>query len=246
MMNRHDRNLLIGIVLIFLAILCATFVVRAVQDMIVQKAETQKVVLENVYDTPSYKVDNIEYCGINDGWYEGCAEYACGVMLLSAYDRTSTIPMLLEATTFSKDDKDFVYKYIGDINSEGVIYPKGLVITINKYLSRNKDYGKIHAQNISHEGWSYIRANVDLGIPVACWVTKDMQEPEQTDKTFENYTLYKDVNCVVITDINQDGDSVTYLDPYNNRGKKSIDIATFVDVWEKCGGMAMKIDSATI
>ena len=246
MMNRHDRNLLIGIVLIFLAILCATFVVRAVQDMIAQKAETKKAVLETIYDTPSYKVDNIEYCGISDGWYEGCAAYACGVMLLSAYGRTSTIPMLLETTTFSKDDEDFVYEYIGDINSEGVIYPKGLVITINKYLSGNKDYGEIHAQNISHEGWSYIKANVNLGIPVACWVTKDMQEPEQTDKTFENYTLYKDVNCVVIIDINQDSDSVVYLDPYNNRGKKTIDIATFVDTWEKCGGMAMKIDSATI
>ena len=246
MMNRHDRNLLIGIVLIFLAILCATFVVRAVQDMIAQKAETKKAVLETIYDTPSYKVDNIEYCGISDGWYEGCAAYACGVMLLSAYGRTSTIPMLLETTTFSKDDEDFVYEYIGDINSEGVIYPKGLVITINKYLSGNKDYGEIHAQNISHEGWSYIKANVNLGIPVACWVTKDMQELEQTDKTFENYTLYKDVNCVVIIDINQDSDSVVYLDPYNNRGKKTIDIATFVDTWEKCGGMAMKIDSATI
>ena len=246
MMNRHDRNLLIGIVSIFLAILCAAFVVRAVQDTLAQQAEPKKAVLETVCDTPSYIVDNIEYCGIGDGWYEGCAAYACGVMLLSAYGRISTIPMLLEATTFSKDDKDFVYKYIGDINSEGVIYPKGLVITINKYLSKNKDYGKIHAQNISHEGWSYIMANVNLGIPVACWVTKDMQEPEQTDKTFENYTLYKDVNCVVVIDINQDNDSVTYLDPYNDRGKKSIDIATFVDIWEKCGGMAMKIDSATI
>lgn len=246
MMNRHDKNLLIGIVLIFLAILCAAFAVRAVQDVIAQQAEPKKAVLETVCDTPSYIVDNIEYCGIGDGWYEGCAEYACGVILLSAYGRTSTIPMLLEATTFSKDDKDFVYKYIGDINSEGVIYPKGLVITINKYLSKNKDYGKIHAQNISHEGWSYIMANVNLGIPVACWVTKDMQEPEQTDKTFENYTLYKDVNCVVVIDINQDSNSVTYLDPYNDRGKQSIDIAAFVDVWEKCGGMAMKIDNATI
>lgn len=246
MMNRHDRNLLIGIVLIFLAILCAAFMFRAVQDMIAQKVETKKVVLENVYDTPSYIADNIEYCGINDGWYEGCAAYACGVMLLSAYGRTSTIPILLETTTFSKDNTDFVYEYIGDINSEGVIYPKGLVMTINKYLSENKDYGEIHAQNISHEGWSYITANVNLGIPVACWVTKDMQEPEQTDKTFENYTLYKDVNCVVIIDTNQDNNSVTYLDPYNNRGKKSIDIAAFVDIWEKCGGMAMKIDSTTI
>lgn len=242
-MNKQDWQVLCGIIVGFIIFLCIAFVFNTL-DNLDRKTLPREPEIATVYDTPASRTDQIEYFYTEQGWYKGCAEFACAAMLLSAYNYPTSIPMLLEFTEFS--DTDFVYCYRGNVNDSGTIFSEGLVYAVNSFLDSIEGHD-IQAYALVESQWSVVEKNVRNGIPVACWVTSDMELPTFIDGiVYDRYSLYDNENCVVVTDVDNESNVVTYLDPNENKQEVTMDLEKFIQVWSSCGGVAMKIDSATV
>ena len=93
-MNKQDWQVLCGIIVGFIIFLCIATVFNTL-DSLDRKTLPREPEIVTMYDTPASRADQIEYFHTEQGWYKGCAEFACAAMLLSAYDYPTSIPMLL-------------------------------------------------------------------------------------------------------------------------------------------------------
>lgn len=169
--------------------------------------------------------------------YKGCSAFACAAIALNAYGYNTSIPDLLTYTEFDKANNNFVYKYTGNIYSKGVIYPDGLTLTINHFLSK-KQNNKLKAENISGIQWKKLKQYLNTNL-IICWFTQDYKAPILIQKIYDRYTLYDKSQTILLESIIDN--KVIFYNPNKEQCLDEIDEQYFKEIWNKCGSLAVKI-----
>lgn len=189
-----------------------------------------------IYDTPASEVpnyipaENVEVINQFPDYPAGC-EFAAATMLLRSYRYDVDIEDLLDTMNYSDDN--FVFTYWGDVKTQGAVYAPGLVICINNWLQEN---GAIfRSMNYSGISWSDVISTLESGRPLIMWYTSDYSSPQYTDFTSSGEYMYYNEHCFVVYGV-EDG-KIQVADSIH--GYTEIEEATFQQIWNECGAMAI-------
>ena len=156
-------------------------------------------------------------------------------ILLEAYEYDATMPGIM--LYFERSETDFVNAYWGSEYSEGAAYPPAVVEAANRYLLNRGS--KMEAVDLTGVPWEAVEWLMDEGQPVMAWVTVGYHWPIWSEWKVEGRPMYANEHCVVLYGL-EDG-KAKVSDPLE--GMIEVDAEQFRDVWERCGRMAVYLDS---
>lgn len=201
-----------------------------------QQAPLPQEEMPIIYDTPAAEMpdyvpaEHIEMVYQYPDYPAGC-EFAAAAMLLDSYGYSVEIQNLLDFMNYS--DNNFVFCYLGDVKTEGVVYAPGLVVCINNYLhSINAGF---RSTNLTGITWNEVVSTLESGRLLVMWVTEDYTSPQFTNFMSNDQYLYSNEHCVCVYGI--DEGIVKIADPI--KGFIEIDESIFQQVWTECGEMAI-------
>lgn len=179
-------------------------------------------VFVHTYIKPAENITNIKQYPT---YPAGCEPTSIAI-LLHCYNIETTVREMI-------DEGYLQGNYNGDIYSNGYMMPQGAVNVLNNYLEYN-DSG-YSPRDISGEGWETLECYLQYSIPALVWVNIDYSIPGSWMNT---YSMWSGEHCVVAYGV--DEDNVFISDPI--QGMIEIPKQQFIDMWERCGAMALVIE----
>lgn len=133
---------------------------------------------------------------------------------------------------------DIVTEYLGDPRVNGGGFPISVADAANSWLAANGLEGR--ALDLTGTDFNAVLTLVDLGYPVAIWVTEDMSAPVFVGAAKEGLRWYGKEHCVVL--YGREGSDVFIADSL--RGDVRCPAADVQKVYDGCGKLALMVDPA--
>lgn len=133
---------------------------------------------------------------------------------------------------------DFVTEYLGDPRVNGGGFPISVADAANSWMAANGLEGR--ALDLTGTDFDALLSLVDLGYPVAIWVTEDMRAPSFVGVAKDGLQWYGKEHCVVL--YGREGDDVLVADSL--RGDVRSPAAAVQKVYDGCGKLALMVDPA--
>lgn len=198
----------------------------------VENAQTDREIESfEVYDTPYEWVFNYNEDMQLPELPTGCEATAAATLArMDGFYVTKT----QVADAMPKSDSDFVNSFLGDPYSEHGWATSAPCVTdtLNGFFEMEERRAAINLTGTDF---------FDLPLPCAVWATIDMTLPDAPVRTSEDYGLYRNTHCVVVTRV---GDvAVDIIDPLRGDCQQPTD--QFIEIYNAMGKQAVYVDDLT-
>ena len=135
-------------------------------------------------------------------------------------------------------DGEYATGYLASPRTDyGGGFPPGVADAANSYLASQGS--TLTARDLTGSSFGGITALVEAGYPVLVWTTLEQTDPNFDPELGAIEDWYVNEHCVTVYRIDGASGTVTASDPL--KGIVKLDVATFAEVYAKCGSRALVI-----